>query len=287
MDGIGALLHSVDMSGEPPAVAGQVRGLAFAQLSAWSKTSPVFYQVYNTPREDFSNFEIVELILENRLAGGDVAAQVLDHYYLNMMTSRSFRARFPLLASRLAQETARRAAVARPVRILNLHTGGGSALQLLAGNRAFVEAVQIVCLDRDPVALRRARQRLERYEGHVRFIRADARKFVASRTWPETPYDIIYAVNLLDQLDDEQTNKLVADCHQGLAPGGVLMFGNFAPSMPIAERAIIGWLMNWNIRVRSPEEWRQIFAQVWHDAECVRFELDELQTSQLVNARRP
>ena len=118
-------------------------------------------------------------------------------------------------------------------------------------------------------------------------VRADARKYAASRTWPEAPYDIIYTVNLFDQLDDEQTAKLIADCRRGLAPGGVLMFGNYSPSMPSAERALIAWLMNWNIRCRPAEEWRQIFAQTWQDAECVRFEPEELQVSQLVIATRP
>ena len=67
--------------------------------------------------------------------------------------------------------------------------------------------MHITCLDRDPVALRRARQRLDRLGGG-RVFRADARKYAASRTWPEAPYDIIYTVNLFDQLDDEQTVKL-------------------------------------------------------------------------------
>jgi SAM-dependent methyltransferase len=286
MEGIGTLLQDVGASGEPAAVVDRVRGLAIARLAAWSSTSPVFYHVRNTPREAFNSFEIVELLLENRLAGGSAAAQILDYYYLNMAISRSFRNRYPHLANRLAQETARCAAARRPVRILNLHTHAGRTLELLATNRAFVETVQITCLDRDPAALRRARQRLERYAWQIQYVLADARKYAASRTWPDAPFDIIYCVNLFDQLDDEQTTKLVADCRAGLAPGGVLIFGNFAPGMPAAERALIAWPMNWTIRARPAEEWRRIFARTWHDPECVRFELDELQTSQLVIATR-
>ena len=287
MEGIGTLLYAVGTSGEPPEVVDQVRELAVNRLAAWSSTSPVFYHVRHTPSEDFNNFEIVVLLLENRLAGGDVAAQILDHYYLNMVTCSSFRNRFPQVARRLAVETERRATEMRPVRILNLHTGAGRELELLANDRAFTKAVHITCLDRDPVALRRARQRLDRLAGCSRFIRADARKYAASRNWPETPYDIIYTVNLFDQLDDQQTAKLIADCHKGLAPGGVLMFGNYSLSMPIAERTLIGSLMNWNIRCRPAEEWRQIFAQTWLDAECVRFEPEALHASQLVIATCP
>ncbi len=286
MEGVGTILHDVGMSEEAPEVANRVRELAAARLATWSSTSPVFYHVRNTPREDFNNFEIVKLLLENRLAGGDAAAQILDYFYLNMVTSSSFRNRFAQVAGRLADETERRAAVARPVRIINLLAGACHELELLAGNRAFVEAVQITCLDRDPVALRRARQHLERFDGRSQFVLADARKYAASRIWPEAPYDIIYTVNLFDQLDDEQTAKLIANCRKGLKPGGVLVFGNYSPSMPSAERAIIAWLMNWDIRCRPADEWRRIFARTWRDPECVYFESEELQASQLVVATR-
>ena len=287
MEGIGILLHDVGSAGEPPEVADQVYELAASRLASWSSTSPVFYHVRNTPRTEFNNFEIALRLLECRRGGGNTAAQILDHYYLNMVTCSSFRNRFTQFAGRLAAETVPRASKMHPVRVLNLHSNTCHELELLARNRDFVEAVQITCLDRDPVALRRARQRLERFAGRLQFVRADARKYAASRTWPEAPYDIIYTVNLFDQLDDEQTAKLIADCRRGLAPGGVLMFGNYSPIMPSAERAIIAWLMNWNIRCRPAEEWRQIFAQTWHNAECVGFESEELQVSQLVIATRP
>jgi SAM-dependent methyltransferase len=286
MEGIGAVLVDVGMTGAPE-VADQVCELAFTRLAAWSSTSPVFYHVRNTPRAEFNNFEIALLLLEHRLGGGNTAAQILDHYYLNMVTCSSFRNRFTQVAERLAAETECRASKTRPVRILNLHTNTCRELELLANNRTFVEAVQITCLDRDPVALRRARQRLDRLAGRSQFIRADARKYAASRTWPAAPYDIIYTVNLFDQLDTEQTAKLIADCRRGLTPGGVLMFGNYSPSMPMAERALIAGLMKWNIRCRPAEEWRQIFARTWRDGECVRFEPEALRVSQLVIATCP
>jgi SAM-dependent methyltransferase len=286
MEGIGMLLHDVTTSGEPSEVTDQVLELAATRLAAWSSTSPLFYHVLHTSRESFDNFEIGAMILENRLAGGDMPAQILDHYYLNMVTTSSFRNRIGQFVSQLAAETRRRANETHPVRILNLHTGAGHELELLAKDRAFTQAVQVTCLDRDPAALRRAHQRLNRLAGRARFVKADARKYVASRLWPEVPYDIIYTVNLLDQLDDQETAKLVADCRKGLRPGGVLIFGNYSLNLPIPERTLIAWLMNWNIRCRPAEEWREIFAQTWGDAECVHFEPEESQASRIVIATR-
>jgi len=287
MEEIGTLLHAVGAAGEPPDVVDRVRDLALARIAAWSGTSPVFYQVRNTRRDDFNNFEIMVRLLENRHAGGDTSAQILDHYYLNMETCSSFRRRFPRIVRLLADETAHRTAISRPVRILNLHTSACYELELLARNRSFVESVQITCLDRDPAALRRNRQRLERYGTRLRFIKADAREYVAAPNRLEAPYDLIYTLVLFDQVDDEQTAKMIADCRGQLAPGGLLLFGNYAPTMPVAERAIIGWLMDWEIRCRSMQAWREIFAQTWGNPACVRFELDETHTSQLVLAELP
>jgi hypothetical protein len=287
MEDIGTLLHAVGVAGEPSDVVERVRDLALGRIAAWSSTSPVFYQVRNTRRDDFNNFEIMVRLLENRHAGGDTSAQILDHYYLNMETCNSFRQRFPRIVRLLTDETARRAATSRPVRILNLHTSACHELELLARNRNFVESVQITCLDRDPAALRRNRQRLLRYGTRLQFIKADAREYVAAPSRPQAPYDLIYTLVLFDQVDDEQTIKMIADCREQLAPGGLLLFGNYAPSMPSAERAIIGRLMDWEIRCRSMQGWREIFAQMWGSPDCVRFEPDETHTSQLVLAKLP
>ena len=123
MEGIGTILDAVGTSGKSPEVVDRVRDeLAVNRLAAWSSTSPVFYHVRNTRREDFNDFEIVVLLLENRLAGGNVAAQILDHYYLNMVTCCSFRNRIPQVArtSCSRNRAARDFQQTRPVRMLNL-----------------------------------------------------------------------------------------------------------------------------------------------------------------------
>ena len=105
MEGIGTILHDVGMAGEPPEVAARRRA-GGSPTAAWSSTSPVFYHVRNTPCTEFNSFEIALLLLEHRLGGGNTAAQVLDRYYLNMVTCSSFRNRFAQVAGRLAVENA-------------------------------------------------------------------------------------------------------------------------------------------------------------------------------------
>ena len=117
MEGIGTILHDVGRAGEAPEVAAQVRELATTRLVAWSSTSPVSTRAQYAS-EDFSNFEVMLLVLENRLGGGDMAAQILDHFYLNMVISSSFRNRLAQIADLLADEARRRVTKGRPARSL-------------------------------------------------------------------------------------------------------------------------------------------------------------------------
>jgi len=286
MEEIGTAINEILVTEASPGVVNQVRELVTSRLVTWSSTSPLFYRVLHTPRDSFDDFEISELLLENQPAGADIAAQILDHYYHHMVTSSAFRYRIDRFADHLAAEARRRATVKRPVRILNLHTGAGHELARLAKNAAFARAVQVTCLDNDAAALRRARHQLWKLARATTFVRADPREFVAASDWSDPPYDIIYAVNLFDQLSDRQTTKLIADCYVWLAPGGTLLFGNCQLTLPAHERILIDWLMNWKIRCRSEEGLRQIFSHTSFDPERVHFESDPPHASQMVTAIR-
>lgn len=287
MEGLGTAINDF-LTWEPPAeLLAQVRAKVTTRLRAWASTGPLPFHVLNTPRRSFDSFEIAELLLDNRPSGADAAALLLDHYYLNMVTVCAYRYRFAQIVRLLAEQTAQRRSPDRPVRILNLHTGAGRELAQLARNPAFASAVHLTCLDTDPLALRRLRPKLEAHLGEqVLYLRDDPRRFVAASTPSDRPYDIIYVLTLFDQLSDRQTAKLIADCYQRLRPGGLLMFGNFAHSLPACERILIAWSMNWNIRCRSDDTLRQILARTPFRTQGAACELDPFEASWLVMAVR-
>lgn len=261
MDGLGTTLSEFVAAGPPPHVLAQVRAAVTGRLRAWSSTSPVFYHVLHTPRKAFDGFEITELLLDSRPGGADVASQILDHYYLNTVTAHAYRQRIAQLIEQLASLTAHYARTNQVVRILDLHTGAARELIALAKEPTFAHKVELTCVDTDASALRRANQRLnDLLARRITTCRADPRAFTAAPATDETTYDIIYATTLFDQLKDASAARLIADSLRHLRPGGTLLFGNFAPTMPAGEHLIIEWVMNWVIRCRSEENLRHMFA---------------------------
>ncbi len=287
MEALGNWIADYLAQSPPPDEIERVRACITGPLRTWSKTSALFYRILNTPANKFEGFEIPELLLENRSGGADPPSQILDHHYLNMVTVRAYRNRFWQLVNELSQQTTQRAAAAESVRILGLHTGSALEILQLTKERTFVRSVEVTCVDPDSTALRRARDRLKpRLPRPMEIVLANPCKYVATPARRNSPYDLIYASTLLDQLKDPRATKLFADCYQWLKPDGALIFGNLTASMPRSERMIIGWGMNWDIRCRSEEGLRKLFDRTPFGAANVQFKYEPLQASMLVVAER-
>ncbi len=287
MERLGAAINAFLATKPPADRVTQIHELVTSRVRAWSATSPLYFHIFNTSRRELDPFEVTDLLLDRRLGGADLAAQMLDNYYLNMVTASAFRLRNELLTRKLADKIKLLSQEQQPVRLLNLHSGSGRVLSALTQQRALREVMRVTCLDTDATALRRVREMVSaRLPDRARFELGDPRLLAKSGTWPDAPYDLIYAVILFDQLSDRQVVPLIAACYQGLRPGGMLLFGNFAASMRASERMIIDWVMNWNIRNRSEETLRQIFARTPFGSQDVSCELDPLGASWLVMAER-
>ncbi len=287
MDALGTAIHTL-LEAQPPAeLVERVHSAITSRVRAWSSTSPLFYRIFNTPRHQFDPYEVSNLLIDQQSRGADVAGQMLDNYYLHTSTATTFRLRLDQLARLLVIETQNRVAERRVVRLLNLHTGMGRELKVLLQDRALRQHVHLTCLDTDATALRQARERLAPLLGErAEFQLGDPQAVVAQQLWRHAPYDIIYALNLFDQLSDRRVGALIAGCHRGLQPGGILVFGNFASNMPAHEHALIHWVMSFNIRRRSEETLREILARTPFTAEAVRIETDPSGASFMVTAQR-
>lgn len=265
----------------------QVRAMVAAHLRTWSSTSPVFYHVSHTPPTALNNFEIIDLLLDNRPGGADVASQILDHYYLNTVAVHAYRQRVAQLIAHIAELTGRRAAANLPVRILELHTGAARELLALAKERNFARVADVTCVASDTAALRRVSQRANGLLARrITTFRADPRTFVTAPPAAVQPYDIIFASVLFDQLKDQAVAKLIANCTHLMKPGGALLFGNFAPSMPAGERILIEWVMDWPIRCRSEMDLRRMFDALLVPLTDLQFLHDPFHASILTLATR-
>lgn len=287
MEAIGAAIHAFLVSQPPASAVERVYAAVTSRLRSWSSTSPVFHHIYHVPRHRFDTFEIADLVLAGRPGGADLVGHMMDSFYLNTVAARSFRFRLQKLGSVIHAEVRARVGGQGTIRILNLHTGSGRELDLLIQDRALRPYVHLTCLDTDAAGLRRVRGRLEPLFGsRLVFQFGDPRKIIASRLWPGVLYDIIYALVLCDQLSDRQVGPLIANCYRGLRPGGLLILGNFASTMPVSEYHLIHWGLNFNIRRRDEATWRALFEKTPFGADTLRIQPDPWHASFLITAQR-
>ncbi len=136
MERLGAAINAFLATKPPADLVTQIHELVTFRLHAWSATSPLYHHVFNTPRRELDPFEVTDLLLDRRLGGADLAAQMLDNYYLNMVSASAFRLRNELLAQKLADRIRRLGQEQQPVRLLDLHTGSGRVLNTLIQHRA-------------------------------------------------------------------------------------------------------------------------------------------------------
>jgi hypothetical protein len=61
---------------------------------------------------------------------------------------------------------------------------------------------------------------------------------------------------LFDYLDEESAVAMISTFWQQLAPGALLLAGNFAPHN--ASRAYMEWIGNWYLTYRTPAEMKQL-----------------------------
>lgn len=287
-----ALGNAIDafLGGQPTqAEIEAVRGQVVPPIRVWSNSGPFFHHAFRKPRGYPGDFETIEIIYNCRPAGDDLPGLIFDDDYLHARPAQAVRNRLDWLTDTLEAEVSKRAKIEeRPVRLLSLGSGPARELALLSQRAGFVEAAAATCLDMDPAALAHARQRIDgRMDGRVQFLRENALRFAAGPSRPAQPYDLIYAAGLSDYLNAEQAARLIEDCHGMLAPGGLLIIGNFSLETHPSDRILMDWLLDWRLIYRDESEYRAIFAQTPFGDMDLRFEYEALRANLFVLAARP
>lgn len=173
------------------------------------------------------------------------------------------------------------------MRLLSLGSGPARELARLATRPGFCDLAQATCLDLDPAALAHAQRQLAQMDGRVQFVRDNALRFAAGPNRPAQPYDLIYAAGLFDYLDAGQAARLIQDCHGLLAPGGLLIIGNFSHETHPSDRILMDWLLEWRLIYREETDYRAIFAQTPFGSNDLHFEYEALRANLFVLAARP
>ncbi|MEN6496435.1 MAG: hypothetical protein ABFD16_19290, partial [Thermoguttaceae bacterium] len=97
--------------------------------------------------------------------------------------------------------------------------------------------------------------------------------------------DFLVCSGLFDYLTDEGGAALLGSFWRQLAPGGLLLVGNFAPHNP--SRAYMEWIGNWYLTYRTAGQLEQVAHQAGIPADCVAIGSEEVGVDLFLMATKP
>ena len=288
MDALGNAVYAFQMSRPSPDRLVAARRLVVDPILKWSATSPLFYRGRLETDDQRGYYELAQLMRDQRLSGADAPAMILNDFYLHSMAGEAFRNRLRLIGERLHAEVLQRLALGyRSPRIVALQYASGAALLPLAEDPVAAGKVQITILDGSAPAIRHARRTLQpRFNGNIRFQKADAQRWLYGPDCHRGTACVVYAVSLLERREEAAVVKILQGVYQLLREGGVLLVGSVTPAVPVSERTLRSWFFEQDKYYRDEQEWHKLFAQTPFAPDHLRFEYEPVGANLLLTAQR-
>ena len=254
---LGELLLDIWRTGGAPEAPGlrraspeQERFRAEAGRYFWK--SAVLRRCWEKPRGYAGDFLMMEALYRHTPVGTTPAERWMDTWALELPGFQAVRNRRDQLSAMLREEHARGAR-----RVMNVASGSAPELVAVARDIAFDT---VTLLDQDQGALDAALSHFTRVGA------LPATRHEALRLWcgsvlellrnrselPSSSQDCIYSIGLYDYLTERFARRLTTKLWDGLAPGGLLVLGNFNSTNPMhffTESAL-----DWYLVYRDPAD---------------------------------
>jgi SAM-dependent methyltransferase len=237
-------------------------GYAFKELFPYFMRSRFAERAYYKPKGYAGDYELIELIYNNKPNGDGKLGLLIDQWLLRQIPSRAVRNRRRLLSGLLDQLCHEMLNEYAKIQIMNLACGSCRELFDFLAACDYSDKIDALCVDIDADALEYANHRVNttNHQASIRFMCENVIKWSLGRARHDfSPQKIIYSSGLCDYLDSRLMLRLVERCYRQLAPGGVLIVGNFTPSNP--DRHFMDNIMYWRLIHRNEQEMNALFAQ--------------------------
>jgi SAM-dependent methyltransferase len=177
--------------------------------------------------ENSGSWRLADHIYRGRPSGRFLLGTAVDALLLSLPSSRSFRLRY-LFVRREVERRVRELGADHDRRLTVLSVPCGiprdlaeAAASLRRRGQLSSRAVRFVGLDLDPEALAAGRRLTERLGVTEAFELVQGDAFDRAR-FPE-PLDILTSTGFGEFLEDDQFRRFLEQCHDALAPGGVML----------------------------------------------------------------
>lgn len=240
------------------------------------------------PRGYAGDFEMLDDFWSRR-ENQTLPGKLFDRYFLKQAAVEAVRARMEQAAAAIA----RRALETPGAELRVVSIGSGAATDLWYAATLLPEAarakLRYSLVDIDDSALQFAKRRLDEVlrpeqstphrENLFRLAKGKRGAAIVAEA------DVVVCSGLFDYLSDSDAAAMLGLFWSGLAAGGELLVGNFAPHCP--TRAYMEWLGNWYLIYRTVDEFAAITAAAGIPTNERRIGADRTGCDLFLVARKP
>lgn len=229
----------------------------------WLETGSLQFHARRKPHGYAGDYEMLTRISHQSCCDHPLG-RLFDRYFQRQAAPQAVRARLEQTAAALAVHVTRRAG--QPCHAVSVGSGPGldvrQAVSILGGAEC-LRQLRLTLLDVDPHALDVARANV------APLLPSDATIDCVHTNLPRLPQrsqagkmlgtpDFLVCSGLFDYLDDEPAAAMLRLFWHRLAPAGILLVGNFAPTNP--TQTYMEWIGNWYLTYRTREQMERLAA---------------------------
>ncbi len=236
----------------------------FAQheLHPLTLCSPFMYRTFSKPLGYAGDYEMVNMILNNRAQGTNTYAKIVDAFSLRTKTAQAHRNRVQILFRYLQEEAHRVVKQGRPMKVLNVGCGPAFEVQQFISRLDIVNQADLHLIDFNEETLNYTRGRIDalitEYDRKVqiKYTQKSVHNLLREAAEPNDvvleEYDLVYCAGLFDYVSDKICKRLVGLFYHQLIPGGAVVVTNVSKTQPV--KGFMEHLQEWYLILRDEAE---------------------------------
>lgn len=236
------------------------RAFGQRQLHSLLLCAPFIHRTFAKPLGYAGDYEMMNMIVRNGMEGSSLYAKLVNAYLLDQVGPQAVRNRVDLLQARILAETSRVVREGRIAKIFCIACGPAWEARNFIAESPLADHAQFDLLDFDEDAVRHTTAKIEevRRRNHrktqVKFVKSSVQTLLRgkNKTADRPQYDLVYCSGLYDYLNDRVIRELNDYLYDQVAPGGILVVGNFSPCTPV--RNFIEHFLEWFLIYRDASE---------------------------------
>ena len=229
--------------------------------------SPFVYRAFHKPLGYAGDFEMVNMLLRDRLEGGTLFAKLVNKAFLKLPPAEAHRNRVKRLEETLLAETTRNASQGRRTEILNLGCGPACEIESFLMTEELSDLASFTLLDFNTETIDHARRHLMKARTTmgrmtpILFMERSVHRLLRKASTGQEElepggYDLVYCAGLFDYLSQRVCRRLTEMFYRLVHPGGLLLITNVTSDNPI--KTTMEYVSEWNLIHRDEPTMREL-----------------------------